>query len=527
MEELLYIHQSLQESQVADALLHRCLNFAAHRTVRLLHSLRWRLLLGLLSVDVNADNYTEEWIQSTRKHIEEWNNIHNTVEQRSRTVASVGQHSQKKICFGDSDSSDDDNNNNNGENVDNSKVENPLQPTAGGAYALRYLVDEIRTIALKDIVRLHWDLPLFEQENIKETLLNILVNYCLRHNCEYRQGMHEIAAFVLYLTHTDAFLIHNLSREDAGVHTTLLHTFTIVCPLEGVTALSFFIFESIMTSRGLNLSKWFYKNHADDSMRDDIVSAAHKVQGEFLERLDPVLHNQMNVVYSIEGTSYLIRWLRLLFLREFSLIQCADLWDVFLSERFLLGESVYNLSESTVTMFAAVMLLYVKSELMMDCIDALRRVMKYPPVEEIGPLVEMTIAHMRPQRNEMRRHFTPPENEQLQTLIQQQQQKERERKEEEGQQYNNNNNNNNNRGEENKEIEEERIVPKPTRHEMMNQQGLILMTIIENLEKHCFPRANLSPEETVLIMDNYVQSVAELKRVRDVLLSDIENNLYD
>ncbi|KAH9599308.1 Rab-GTPase-TBC domain [Trypanosoma melophagium] len=515
MEELLYIRESLENSQVADALLHRCLNFANNRTVRLLHSLRWRLLLGLLSVDVNADNYAEEWTQSTRKNLEEWSSMHNNLEQRSRTIASVVQHSQKKGRFGDSESSDDDNNDDNDENGDNTEVENPLQPTAGGAYALRYLVDEIRATALKDIIRLHWDIPLFEQSNIKEALLDILVNYCLRHSCEYRQGMHEVAAFVLYFTHTDADLIDYLRKEDEGVHTALLDTFVLICPTEGVTALSFFIFDSIMTSRGLHLSKWFYKSHTDDNMRDDIVVAAHKVQVECLARLDPVLHNQLNVVYDIEGTSYLIRWLRLLFLREFSLIQCADLWDVFLSERFLAGEIDYSLAESTVTMFAAVMLLYVKSELMVNCMDALRRVMKYPPVEDIGTLVEMTLTRMYPQKYDLNRHFTPPENEQLQVLIQQQQQKQRQEEEE------------NDRLEEEKVLQDETILTKTTPYEMMNQQGLTLMAIIENLEKHCFPRANLSPEETVIIMENYIKSVAELKKVRDVLLSHVENDFYD
>ncbi|RNF12409.1 rabGTPase-activating protein [Trypanosoma conorhini] len=399
MEELRSLHRSAQEGRLEEALLERALNFAHHRPFRALHSLRWRLLLGLLPLDVEAGSYRQVWAECTRAGGREWKELNDHLRQRLLVTASAVRPVGKRGNFAGSDSSI------SGEDEEDMTVENPLLPSEGSSYALQYTVDTIRATAQKDLDRLHWELPLFEQSTTKSALLDIFVHYCLRHDCQYRQGMHEVAAFILYLTHTDAALLEELFATSEEVDMALVADFRCVCPTDGVTAISFLLFEAIMDASGLHLSEWYHTD--EENAPGGIVSASHKTQKELLAELDPELHQQMNVAYAIEGTSYLIRWLRLLFIREFSIPQCADLWDVFLSERFLARQSEYRLNNSIVTMLAASMLLYVKQDLMVGCIAALKRLMKYPPLEDVGVLVEMTIPRVDPQRHGIGRYFTP------------------------------------------------------------------------------------------------------------------------
>ncbi|RNF02697.1 rabGTPase-activating protein [Trypanosoma rangeli] len=487
MEELRSIHHCVQRGHFEEVLLRHVLNFARHRCLCVFHSLRWRLLLGLLPANVEAGSYCQVWAECTRAGVREWKEVNEHLRQRLVDTASVVHPAEKKGHFNETDSSFSD------EDEENMGVENPLLPPEGSSYALQYAVDTIRSTAQKDLDRLHWELPLFEESTTKNALLDIFVNYCLRHDSGYKQGMHEIAAFVMYLTHTDATLLDELLKSSEETDLELVCAFKGICPLESVTAMSFFLFEAIMNTSGLHLSEWYYAGK--DNASDGIVGASHKTQKELLAELDPALHQQMNVVYEIEATSYLIRWLRLLFLREFSIPQCADLWDVFLSERFLAGQSEYRLKNSTVTMLAASMLLYVKQDLMVGHIDALKRLMKYPPLEDVGSLLEMTITRVDPQKRGIGRYFTPPESHEFVRVL----------------------------------------LPPPAEEkvaspvslspiELMNQQGRILASIIERLEMGQASSPSALPDDVGHNAGDHARTIEELKMVRDALLYTTGNN---
>lgn len=494
MEELQGIHSSVRDGRVEDALLRRALNFSEFCPFPLFHSLRWRLLLRLLPANVDVDSYAQEWQACTRAHVDDWKAMNENMRRRleDSAVNCVAPSERKRYsCESDSSSEDD---------VDKGVVENPLLPTAGSSYAFRFQVNALRSTAMKDIDRLHWDFPIFEEPTTKQSLSDILLNYCLRHDCEYIQGMHEIAAFILYWTHTDAAFLNNNNNAQIlqeQEDTALLETFRNICPTDAVVALSFFIFEALMSSSGLRLYKWYFARDVDNAT--NIVGAAHVVQNEILAELDSSLCNRMNVVYDIQGPSYLIRWLRLLFLREFSFSQCAKLWDMFLSQRFLVGEGKFSLNRSIVTMFAASMLLYVKQDLMVGCVEALKRLMQYPPIENIGFLVEKTIEHLGTKGNDIRFYFTSPHCRKVRDLhlpatVQEQH----------GTPF---------------------LLAGRSPFEIMNQQGKKLTSIIAGLEKRWNLASNRPLKETERENEFWTCTIGELKKVRDVLLSCAKSGL--
>ncbi|RHW72631.1 Rab-GTPase-TBC domain containing protein [Trypanosoma brucei equiperdum] len=397
MDELSDIYDSIVARRIADALLQRTMNFCIRkrRSFESLHSLRWRLLTGLLPTDVQLNNFSEKWSSCTQKCMTKWRTMNEDLNNRAPDDSKKGEVVKRKARFEESDSSS--------EEVDDVTIENPLLPKNGSFYALRYRLNKLCSIIALDVDRIHWDIPLFELRTTRDALLKILSVYCVQHSCEYKQGMHEVAAFVFYLTHNDATILEHLRNERGWGHASLPNIFAPICPVEGVVAVAYYIFDAIMTESGVNLSFLYFS--ASYGQTDGITAATHNVQGRLLLKLDAQLHKQINTVYKITPTLYLMRWLRLLFLREFTLEQCADLWDVFLSERFVTPAEDYHLENSVVTLFAAVMLLNIKANIMKGYNEAIEKVMRYPSVGQISFLIQEAVLQLERVKHCLGRYF--------------------------------------------------------------------------------------------------------------------------
>ncbi|CCD13581.1 unnamed protein product [Trypanosoma congolense IL3000] len=398
MDELQDLHHSIIAVSVGDSLLQRVMNFTKRRSLDALHSIRWRLLTGLLSVAVNSSNALEQWEKSTRECVAMWNATNKDLRNR-RGNPSVMQVPVPKRTYSEGDDPSD-------EGEDEAGDENPLIPREGSRYAFRCRLDALQSAMLLDADRIDWDIQLFSFPDTRESLRDILLNYCVQHDCEYKQGMHEVAAFVFYITHSDATKIEQLYREHQQGCPSLPGAFRFICPIDDVTALSYHLFDAIMSERGVNLTSWYFERPA--SRNSGIKTAMNRVQSVLLLLLDKELHKQMDVVYELPPATYLLRWLRLLFLREFSLEQCADLWDVFLSERFAAASvgRCYDIQNCVITMLAAVMLLNVKAELMKGPNEAITCVMKYPSVDNVASLIQQAIFHLDSAKKLLGQHIT-------------------------------------------------------------------------------------------------------------------------
>jgi len=162
----------------------------------------------------------------------------------------------------------------------------------------------------------------------------------------YRQGMHELLAPVFLAVDFDS-----IADDETEIPNNVSKEF---CSRTWIAADSWALFRTIMAG----VSTWYewrepqraalpphleaqYRHGPADTQGDlrpyvaPIVMASQRLQSEMLKAIDPILWQAMQKA-GIEPQIYGIRWLRLLFTREFGLSDAMILWDGIFStdERF-------------------------------------------------------------------------------------------------------------------------------------------------------------------------------------------------
>lgn len=164
-------------------------------------------------------------------------------------------------------------------------------------------------------------------------LLDILFIFCkLNPDIGYRQGMHEVLAPILWVISRDAIdpqSFANAAQKDAKSDHLILTCFDP----KYVEHDAFTIFGIIMQT-----VKSFYEAgtnaHAPASAPfsgSTIVERSRRIHEEYLHKVDPDLADHLTAI-EILPQIFLIRWIRLLFGREFPLDGVLSLWDVLFAE---------------------------------------------------------------------------------------------------------------------------------------------------------------------------------------------------
>jgi TBC1 domain family protein 5 len=167
--------------------------------------------------------------------------------------------------------------------------------------------------------------------------------------------MHELLAHVLWVVQNDAIDLGQASRalgEDAIIN--------FVFDANHIEHDAFAIFGQVMQS-----SKSFYVSEGPES----IATRSNHIFNELLPQYDPVLAEHLTKL-DVVPQIYLIRWIRLLFSREFEMGDALAFWDVLFAEDQTLELSNY---------IAIAMLLRVRWQLLDgDYNTVLSILLKYP-----------------------------------------------------------------------------------------------------------------------------------------------------
>jgi hypothetical protein len=161
----------------------------------------------------------------------------------------------------------------------------------------------------------------------------------------YRQGIHELLA-VIYIA------------ANSSNHPLMPKKY-----LEHDTASIFF--------KIMPLVQHFYDFDPQRNSKFDspVILACKRIQYDFLKSVDPELF-QLMVSYKIESQLFLLRWLRLLFCREFPIDQTLLIWDHILANTHI---------PDTIEWLAVSMLVEIRSLLFEgDYVNAIQLLMKYP-----------------------------------------------------------------------------------------------------------------------------------------------------
>lgn len=122
-----------------------------------------------------------------------------------------------------------------------------------------------------------------------------------------------------------------------------------------------------------------------------MVERCHRIQGQFLRQMDSQLARYLTKV-NITPQLYGLRWIRLFFSREFHLRDVCVIWDsIFASysdRKYDEQQQHIYLDFRFVDYMACSMLLFIRHQLLgRDQQHCLRRVMRYPPIEDISSLI--------------------------------------------------------------------------------------------------------------------------------------------
>lgn len=205
----------------------------------------------------------------------------------------------------------------------------------------------------------------FRSVEVQAMLLNVLFVYCkINADLGYRQGMHELLAPILWVVHHDAASVQgSSSAQQDKVLIEILDpqyvehdAFSLLC-IVMQTAKSFY-----ETTSGTQQSP----GSRGDS---PIVERSKRIHEEFLSKADPELASHLTAI-DILPQIFVIRWIRLLFGREFPFDSVLALWDMIFAE---------DPSLTLVDHICLAMLLRVRWQLLRaDYSSALTLLLRYP-----------------------------------------------------------------------------------------------------------------------------------------------------
>ncbi|KAB8360552.1 hypothetical protein FH972_024292 [Carpinus fangiana] len=227
--------------------------------------------------------------------------------------------------------------------------------------------ETLRQEIQQDVDRCMPDNLYFRQPATQNMLVDILFVWSkLNQDISYRQGMHELLAPIIWVVERDAVVLSPGPRTGPV---------SVVFDSMHIEHDSFTLFNVIMQS-----VKSAYDNspagtgsgHAMNTTVQEppMVSRARKIVDVYLERVDPPLATHLREIDMLPQI-FLMRWIRLLFGREFSFDDTLTVWDALFA---------HDPTLKCLDLVCVSMLLRVRWQLMdADYSAALTLLLKYPP----------------------------------------------------------------------------------------------------------------------------------------------------
>ncbi|KAL7923875.1 rab-GTPase-TBC domain-containing protein [Trichoderma austrokoningii] len=242
--------------------------------------------------------------------------------------------------------------------------------------------ETIRAEILQDVQRLP-DEATYHEDDVQRMILDILFVYCKVNPDRggYRQGMHELLAPILHVVEQDALDRASISASDDESDLEELMLETIDSSF--IEHDAFILFSQVMeraqsfyevkdaTSPAPIADGPFQPRFPEQSSA--IVERSKFIHEVCLQQVDPELAAHLTSV-EILPQIFLIRWIRLLFSREFPFNQFLALWDTI----FAVDPSL-----DLVDLICCSMLLRVRWQLLeSDYSVCLQLLLKYPPPDQ-------------------------------------------------------------------------------------------------------------------------------------------------
>uniref|UniRef100_A0A672GX56 Rab-GAP TBC domain-containing protein n=1 Tax=Salarias fasciatus TaxID=181472 RepID=A0A672GX56_SALFA len=280
-------------------------------------------------------------------------------------------------------------------------VNNPLSQDEGSLWNKFFQDKELKGMIKQDVLRTFPEIRYFQDEDVRTKLTDILFCYA-RENEQllYKQGMHELLAPIVFVLHCD--------------HQAFQHASETASPSEEMKCLlnpvylehdAYAMFSQLMETA----EPWFssyerevrkgkeemltsipFARPQDSGPSVAIVTKVNRIQDQLVKKHDIELHMHLNRL-EIAPQIYGIRWVRLLFGREFPLQDLLVVWDALFADSITLDLVDY--------IFVA-MLLYIRDALIASNFQTcLGLLMHYPPIGDINALLQKALFLRDPKNN--------------------------------------------------------------------------------------------------------------------------------
>ncbi|XP_050667608.1 TBC1 domain family member 5 isoform X1 [Leptidea sinapis] len=261
--------------------------------------------------------------------------------------------------------------------------DDPLSQKDESAWKQHFCDNELKALILQDVVRTYPDELYFRDKSVQDLMVRVLFFWSRSHPCPgYRQGMHEILAPLLYELHTDRICAPEQLSD----------TLRFYLDVKYLEHDSYMLFSAVMkglerfyttgdvvpTSCGrLPLSKSVHN-------QNEVVRYLERVRAEYLVTIDPELATHLdtcNITMELFG----IRWLRLLFGREFCRTEIPHLWGFIFSDGPMLPNVHYVI---------VAMLISIRNTLLQCDTGSLLAILMRPSSASVGHVCALAL-HLR------------------------------------------------------------------------------------------------------------------------------------
>ena len=312
----------------------------------------WKIFLKVLPS--NENNYLKSWIEKTISDRQKFENIKlkeniNSIKYKGDPLTNIAQN-----------------------NINNNKNNNDSWNKFFNGHKLKEIIE-------KDINRTFQNLKLFKDNYVRELLTDILFYWCVQpenKTMSYRQGMNDLIS-ILFFSFFPFYFSININNNNSNKNE--LYTKEekeklisyIKSPIKNSRNLYLFFHDEKYISHDLftifsNMMYCGIKKLYETPY--DMSNNSKKVQEDFLnfkveekeidivyKRALDIYHNMLRnydqdlfghlIKNKIDPTTYMVRWLRCLFCREFSYKVCIQLWDIILLEEFFQSDKKFQFAD--------------------------------------------------------------------------------------------------------------------------------------------------------------------------------------
>ncbi|KAL1639242.1 hypothetical protein SLS58_008084 [Diplodia intermedia] len=181
--------------------------------------------------------------------------------------------------------------------------------------------EALRAEIFQDVDRCMPDNTYFRQPDTQRMLLDILFIFCkLNPDVGYRQGMHEVLAPILWVVERDA-----VDPKAAGVDNRTQHKDLLLdmCDSRFIEHDTFTLFGLVMQ----NAKAYYEPSKTKQSSDAPMLVKCRHIFERLLPKADPELADHLKEI-EVAPQMFLMRWMRLLFGREFPFDDVLPMWDL-------------------------------------------------------------------------------------------------------------------------------------------------------------------------------------------------------